>query len=321
MTIRTTRPNIGIRLRPAAIAVLVAWFILIAAPSLGAASAPDPARLQVPGATLTVHFNAGGKPFRRKEILDWVEKSAQAVSLYFGRFPIPEPNLLLVFTEGRGVEGGKAFGGPNAYIRVTVGRESTAADLAKDWVMVHEMIHLAVPLMDRRHDWLTEGIAVYVESVARLQAGHLDEATVWYGFVEGMEHGVPQSGDRGLDFTPTWGRTYWGGALFCLFADLEIRKRTGGKKTLRDALRGVLAAGGDFRKHWPIRKIFETGDKSTGTTALTELYDGWRAKAVDPKLPALWKNLGVTPTGGTVTFDDEAGLAGVRQQIGRLRAN
>jgi len=34
------------------------------------------------------------------------------------------------------------------------------------------------------------------------------------------------------------GPHYWGGALFCLQADLEVRKRTGNAKGLQDALRG-----------------------------------------------------------------------------------
>jgi hypothetical protein len=40
--------------------------------------------------------------------------------------------------------------------------------------------------------------------------------------VSGMPQGEPQRGDRGLDGTHTWGRTYWGGAMFCLLTDVEI---------------------------------------------------------------------------------------------------
>jgi hypothetical protein len=67
---------------------------------------------------------------------------------------------------------------------------------------------------------------------------------VWRDLIEGLPHGLPRAGDRGLDFTPTWGRTYWGGAMYCLLADVEIRKRTGNRHGLQDALRGVLAGGG-----------------------------------------------------------------------------
>jgi hypothetical protein len=39
--------------------------------------------------------------------------------------------------------------------------------------MVHEMVHTALPDMPDRYAWLSEGLAVYVEPVARVQAGDL----------------------------------------------------------------------------------------------------------------------------------------------------
>ena len=44
-----------------------------------------------------------------------------------------------------------------------------------------------------------------------------------------------QGGGFGLDNTHTWGRTYWGGAMFCLLADVEIRRRTHNRRGLQDA--------------------------------------------------------------------------------------
>ena len=64
-------------------------------------------------------------------------------------------------------------------IQMRVGRESTAATLAADWVLVHEMVHLALPEIGRSHDWLAEGLATYVEGVARAQAGNRAIADVW----------------------------------------------------------------------------------------------------------------------------------------------
>ena len=276
-----------------------------------------PARLEIDQAVLNIEFEPGDKPVRRDLILDWITYSARAVTTYYGRFPVPSVTIRIVPAYGKGIRTGRAFGGSSPHIRVVVGRDSSAADLAEDWVMVHEMIHLALPMMASRHDWLSEGLAVYVESVARLQAGDLDEQAVWRGFVKGMEYGVPGPGDKGLDFTPTWGRKYWGGAIFCLVADLEIRKRTNGAKTLQDALRGLLAAGGDYRKYWQIRRILAAADKATGTTALMDLYESWRDKPVDPGLRRLWWRLGVRPKGRTVSFDNDAALAEVRKQIGR----
>jgi hypothetical protein len=70
---------------------------------------------------------------------------------------------------------------------------------------------------------------------------------MWADLVRDMPKGLPEPGDQGLDNTHTWGRTYWGGALFCFLADIEIRKQTKNEKGLQDALRGILNAGGDIR--------------------------------------------------------------------------
>ncbi len=41
----------------------------------------------------------------------------------------------------------------------------------------------------------------------------LDAEAYWEGLLEGLPKGLPRAGDRGLDVTHTWGRTYWGGGL------------------------------------------------------------------------------------------------------------
>ena len=89
---------------------------------------------------------------------------------------------------------------------------------------------------------------------------------MWGDFVRDMPQGLPQAGDQGLDRTPTWGRTYWGGALFWLLADVQIREATHNQKGLQDAMRGILDAGGNITEDWTVERVVEVGDKATGTT-------------------------------------------------------
>src|SRR5437764_372113 len=86
----------------------------------------------------------------------------------------------------------------------------------------------------------------------RLPYDALQATEIWQAMLREMPQGLPEAGDRGLDYTDTWGRKYWGGAMFCLLADIEIRKATGNKLGLRDAMRGVIAAGGNHEQDWPI---------------------------------------------------------------------
>ena len=169
--------------------------------------------------------------------------------------------------------------------------------------------------MTPEHHWIEEGIATYVEPIARAELGTLDMRTVWSELVDGLPKGLPQPGDRGLDHTHTWGRTYWGGALFCLLADVQIRQRTANKYGLQDALRAILNAGGNIAVDWPLVRALNAGDDGVGVPVLTQLYDHMKATPVGTDLPALWQQLGVEEKGGVLIFDDNAPLAAIRRAV------
>lgn len=276
--------------------------------------------LDVSGSTIHVAFAPGDMTLPKDKIFDWVKASARAVSIYYGHFPVSSLRLLLVPVDGTRVRGGTTWGYRGAAIRLPVGRDVDAATLKQDWVIVHEMVHTALPDLDDRYAWLSEGLAVYVEPVARVQAGDLTAAEIWHAMMRDMPKGLPQTSDEGLDTTDTWGRKYWGGAMFCLFADVEIRKRTGNRLGLQDAMRGVLAAGGNHEKDWPLARVLSTADKAVGVDVLTRLHDAWGPKPVTPDLAALWRDLGVKAQGDSVAFDDSAPLAGIRKAITETRS-
>jgi len=138
---------------------------------------------------------------------------------------------------------------------------------------------------------------------------------MWYELVRDLPQGLPASGDRGLDHTHTWGRTYWGGALFCFLADVQIHQRTNNQKGLEDALRGILDAGADINRDMSLDDALALGDRAVGGTDLKTLYDNMKDKPVDVDLPALWEKLGVKIVGKEVQFIDTAALSATRTAI------
>jgi hypothetical protein len=252
----------------------------------------------------------------RTAVLDWVSAAARAVTTYYGQFPVQHVNIQVDLHDGHGAESGHAFGSSNdARITVSVGRSSTASDLAREWVMTHEMVHLAFPGMARRHHWIEEGLATYVEPIARASDGELSPEKVWGDMVQGMPQGLPQPGDQGLDITRTWANTYWGGARFCLLADIEIRKRTGNKQGLEDALRAILKQGGTIEADWDLSRALEIGDQATGVPVLRELYNKMSTTPQPTDLDKLWKGLGIANSEGHIVFDNTAPLAAIRKAI------
>jgi hypothetical protein len=254
-------------------------------------------------------------------VRDWVLRSASIVSAYFGEFPVPAVTIRVSTTDSSSMGSGRTYGYPQPRIEVNVGQHISLQSLNDDWVLVHEMSHLSLPAIDESHTWFAEGVAVYVEGVARVQADNISETRLWGEYATSMPKGLPQSGDQGLDRTHTWARTYWGGALYCLLADVQIREKTNNRRGLQDALRAIAQAGGGMSQEWPIEHILTVGDAATATSVMTDLYLKMKDQPYAADLDALWIDLGVQINHGIVSLDDTARLAAARRAITRVPAD
>jgi hypothetical protein len=295
------------------------WLLVAFALSSGQTASAE--TVQLDGAAVQVDFGDAKFDGGTAPLLQWIKRSAGIVSAYYGRFPTPSLRLQVVPESGGGVHGGKTWGYHGGFIRIQVGREVTAAQLMDDWVLVHEMTHLALPDLGDAQSWFSEGLAVYVEGIAREQAGNRSQQDVFAEQMKQMPRGMPQAGDEGLDHTHTWARTYWGGAMFCFLADVEIHRRTGNRLGLQDAMRAVLKSSGGLSADWPVNRVFATADEATGTKVFEEFYARMKDSPVTPDLHDMWTKLGVVSDGGTVTLHDDAPLSDVRRAIMQPRAN
>jgi hypothetical protein len=289
---------------------------LLGVPSSLLCQESDVIPLEIGGAKIEVTFGSEEFDLPRERLLSWIQNAAKAVSRYYGVFPVPRMRIRVNSSERRsGVFSGTTWGRTPPFTRIFVGRHTTDRQLAEDWMMTHELVHTAFPDMDEEHHWIEEGIATYVEPIARVQTGELTPQKIWADMARDMPQGEPKAFDQGLDHTHTWGRTYWGGALFCLVAEVRIRQATGNRKGLQQGLRAIQKAGGTIDNSWPLERALELGDRATGTTVLTQLYTEMKDKPAPVDLDALWQQLGVRKNGEGVLLDDAAPLAGIRRAI------
>lgn len=275
--------------------------------------------IKVGAATIEVDFAEGPLDLPKSAFLAHVQGAVSAVATYYGRFPVDRARVLVIPVAGReGMMQGTTWGdmrGVPGFTRIRIGEHTTQADLIEDWMTTHELVHIAFPSMPDDQHWIEEGLATYVESVARGMTGELSAQKIWGDMVRDMHQGEPGQGDEGLDRTHTWGRTYWGGALFCLVADVQIRRETNNRKGLQDALRAIVAQGGTIDHDWDLPKALAIGDQATGTQVLTRMYGEWKDKPVTVDLPALWKELGIQSTPQGIEFIGNAPAAKIREAI------
>ena len=276
-------------------------------------------RIAIGGTTIQIDFAAGNFDISDDTVVNRIHTAAHAVVTYYGRFPVGRDRIFVVPIPGRGdVVHGTTWGdvgGWAAFTRIGLGQHITPPQLAADWTITHELVHTAFPTLPDEQHWMEEGLATYIEPIARVQAGELQAKQIWRDMLDGMPKGEPASGDQGLDRTHTWGRTYWGGALFCLVADVQIRVDTRNRKGLQDALRAIVNAGGTIDQNWPLTRALEIGDKATGTHVLTSQYSAWSTSPVPVDLEKLWQQLGVQRSGDQVEFSASAPYADVREAI------
>lgn len=281
------------------------------------ARAPDRPVLELAGARFVLDQDPEDPALPPELFEAWVRRSVEMIADYYGgSFPVPGLRITLVASSGRRVGFGQHWDGRR--LRIRVGRQTTAETLERDWVMVHEMLHACYPDLNSNHRWMQEGLSTYLEPVVRARAGNISEARLWSKWVQMMEYGRPRRGDHGLDIPPrSWGRLYWGGALFWLMVDLELRKRSDNRVGLREALQGLVAHGGNGRADWTIEACTSTIDELTETTVMSEQFQTLALQPGDVDLPALWRELGVVRTEEGIAFDDDAPLAHVRQAMTR----
>jgi hypothetical protein len=301
---------VGFSARAAAIAL-----VLLLCFCLAATAGEMTSSLLIANARIDIVIERSSSRVPLKDIFRWVQSAAESVSTYYGSFPVPQVLIRITPFDGKGVRDGRTFADRGGRITMRVGNDTPLSEFSSDWTLTHEMVHLAFPSVDEKHHWIEEGIATYVEPIARIRAGYLTADQMWLDLVRDMPQGLPQVGDRGLDHTHTWGRTYWGGALFCLLADIEIRRQTNNAKGLEHALRGILDAGGDIRKEWNLEDALRTGDSAVGVSVLQPLYTKMKDKPVRVDLDSLWMQLGVRSDGASVHFDDSATLSAIRRAI------
>jgi hypothetical protein len=295
----------------APLAAVAALSLLL--PSLARA---DPARLSETLAVgpSVIHLEMDPRlPVPPADVVQWVHRAAVAVTNYLGRYPVPSVVITVSPGGDDAVNDGVTRGATS--IDVRLGPGALPRDLLDDWIMTHEMFHLAFPTLSDRYLWMMEGLSDYLEPIARARVGQLTPKDVWREFVEGLPQGLPTPGDRGLDFSPTRERIYWGGNLYWLLADVRIRSQTGNRRSVDDAIRAILDAGGNGGSVWSLKRVLKTGDKATGTKVLQSLYSEIGSKPGHIDLNVLWKQLGIRDHDGVIHFDDTATSSKIRQAI------
>ncbi|HUO83463.1 MAG TPA: hypothetical protein VM616_11470 [Gammaproteobacteria bacterium] len=275
-------------------------------------------KLEVPGASLRLAVLDGGRA-DHESVTRWIREAAFAITMAYGRFPLPGAQILVLPVDGaRGpVPWAQVLRGGGASAHFFIDAEATEAELRADWTATHELSHMLLPYIDRRDAWLSEGFASYYQNVLRARSGMLTPLEAWRlldaGFRRGIDGTSPARtlSEASIDMDRTRGfmRVYWSGAAIALLADLRLRESTGGRQSLDTALAGLRRCCLPSAGRWRARALFDRLDDLTGTEIFGELHATHVNARAFPDLRGAYEALGL-----------EAGANGLRTVAGARHA-
>src|SRR6266849_3563279 len=110
--------------------------------------------LLIGGSKIDVNIESGEMKLSQAQLVQWVKSAAEAVATYYGHYPAPRVQIRIIPVDGSGVRHGQTFGYDGGLIKIRVGDQTPAAELASDWMLTHEMVHLSFPSMADDHHWI-----------------------------------------------------------------------------------------------------------------------------------------------------------------------
>ncbi|MDQ3264781.1 MAG: hypothetical protein M3Y59_14115 [Myxococcota bacterium] len=251
-------------------------------------------------------------------VCDWVAQAAAEVLTVRQRFPYERVAVTVVtVASSEASPFGMLMWSEPPSVVLLAGRSAGTGQLRRDWVAVHELLHLIHPTFLRRGTWLSEGLATYYTEVARMRSGRFTQAAGWAELVTGFQRGAAQGGPRTVTELASQGGGYlgyyWGGAAILLELDVAIRRASGEARSLDSALE-LLGQGGFTAT---LEEFGAAVDEAAGQPLWEQLTRQRLSQPPGAGTEALLRQLGVLPAGASVTFDDQAPLAAIRRALSR----
>ena len=253
------------------------------------------------------------------ELRTYVQRAAEAVRRLHGTMPTERVEVIVVPVNAGPdpVAFGHVGRGGGGSVALLVRENASLEALLSDWVLVHELSHLAMPYVRREDAWLSEGFATYYQEVLLARGELVEPVDAWraleHGFASGRRNGngwdLRTESER-MYRTHAFRRVYWGGAAYALDLDVALRREG---SSLDDVMRGLGAL--EQLEAWPAERVLAEMDRIVGSTTPSRLAREHLAMQEVPTFDDLYAALGLRREDGALVLAEDAPAAQIRTAI------
>ena len=287
----------------------------------------DYRKIEVPGATLRLSLVAGLDEMDNESIVRWISATATDVSLAYGRFPNPSPQVVVIpvgdsrSNSRSAVPFGRVIRDGGETVELQLDQSQSLETLLGDWTATHEFSHLMLPYVERRHRWISEGLAQYYQNVLLTRSGAYDDLYAWQKIYDGFERGRQSRPELSPNEASSGGvssglmKIYWAGAAIALMADVQLRELSGGKESLDDILDKLQLCCLPSERVWSGPELFAQLDALASAPVFMPLYRRFADTAGFPDTSNIFERLGLSVSDGEVRIRIPAKLRSIRKSI------
>jgi hypothetical protein len=258
--------------------------------------------LDVPGARLRLAIADTSPPANTADVAAWIDEAARAVGTLYGRFPLPDVQVVIVPIGRRGeaVPWAQVQRGGSAAAHFYIDQYRPLTEFRDDWTATHELSHMLLPFVSRRDAWLSEGFASYYQNVLRARAGMISPDQAWEKLYAGFERG--RRGTRGDTLAEVsrdmyrrgaFMRVYWSGAAMALLADCCLPSY----------------------RTWTAREVLTRLDALTATDVFVGIYERYKHAPQFPDVGVASAALGILERDGRLRFESTPAATALRRAI------
>jgi hypothetical protein len=306
-------------------------YLLTQSPESGSAPAVfgafDYREISVPGAVLRVSMLNGINAMDNDVIADWIAATATGVTLAYGRFPNPSPQIVVVAVgEDRGnsrsvVPFGRVVRDGGETVELFVDQTQPLDALLADWTATHEFSHMLLPYVDRSQRWISEGFSQYYQNVLLTRSGAYDELYAWQKLFDGFERGRKSRPELSPNEAAGDGvrsglmKVYWSGAALALMADVKLRERSAGAESLDIVLAAFQECCLPSGHTWTGTEFFAKLDSLASAPVFMPLYQRYADTAGFPDITPVFASLGIDIDDDKIRLKRHGDLRHVRDAI------
>jgi len=287
----------------------------------------DYREIEVPGATLRVSLLQTNVAMNNDAIMDWLQATATDVSLAYGYFPNPSPQVVVVPVDSRRstspVPFGRVIRDGGETVELFVNPAESQEEFLTDWTATHEFSHLMVPYLHSEYRWISEGLAQYYQNILLTRAGAYSEEDAWQKIHAGLERGRISRPELSPNEAASGGvrtgrmKVYWSGAALALMADVTLRERSGGEETLDTVLQKFHDCCLPSRDVWTGPEFYRKLDSLIDEPVFMPLYRRYADTAGFPDTRDVFERLGIRVHDDKVSLRRKGELVSVREAIMR----